>query len=198
MMRVVPDSRCQHDLRIAGDARGEVGRQRERLVERVGVQRLRAALPSPPSPRWQVRTTLLNTSCGGERPARGLACVRAARASGVDFGSNGFISFAHSMRAARCFATSMKKFMPAFQKNDSRGAKRSMSSPAVEPGAHIFDAVGERIGELEIAGRARLLHVIAGDRDRVELRHMRRGEGEDVGDDAQRRRRADRCRCCAP
>ena len=57
----------------------------------------------------------------------------------------------------------------------------------LDAGAHVFDAVGERVGELEVLRRAGLLHVIAGDRDRVELRHVRRGVGEDVGDDAQRR-----------
>ena len=65
----------------------------------------------------------------------------------------------------------MKKFMPIAQKNDRRGANWSMVEPGVEAGAHVFDAVGERVGELEVLRRARLLHVIAGDRDRVELRH---------------------------
>ena len=105
------------------------------------------------------------------------------------FGSNCFISFAHSRRAARSFATSMKKFMPIAQKNESRGANWSIGEPGLDAGAHIFDAVGERIGELEVLRRARLLHVIAGDRDRVELRHVRRGVGEDVGDDPHRGRR---------
>ncbi len=54
---------------------------------------------------------------------------------------------------------------------------------------HIFDAVGEGIGEFEVLRRARLLHVIAGDRDRVEFRHPLRSEGENVGDDPDRRRR---------
>ena len=36
---------------------------------------------------------------------------------------------AHSSRAARSFATSMKKFIPMPKKNDSRGAKASTSSP---------------------------------------------------------------------
>jgi hypothetical protein len=43
------------------------------------------------------------------------------------------ISFAQIMRAARSLATSMKKFMPIAQKNERRGAKRSMSSPAFCP-----------------------------------------------------------------
>ena len=80
----------------------------------------------------------------------------------------------------------MKKFMPTAKKNDSRGAKASMSRPAARPARTYSSAVGQRIGEFQIRRRARLLHVIAGDRDRVELRHVPRGVGEDVGDDPQR------------
>ena len=83
----------------------------------------------------------------------------------------------------------MKKFMPIAQKNDSRGAKRSTSRPAARPGAEIFDAVGQRIGELEVLRRAGFLHVIAGDRDGIVFRHLLRGIGEDVGDDPHRGRR---------
>ena len=42
-------------------------------------------------------------------------------------------SFAHSSRPARSLATSMKKFMPMPQKNDSRGANASTSIPASTP-----------------------------------------------------------------
>ena len=49
-------------------------------------------------------------------------------------GSNcSFISFAHSSRAARSLATSMKKFMPIAQKKLSRGANASTSRPASRP-----------------------------------------------------------------
>jgi hypothetical protein len=40
---------------------------------------------------------------------------------------------AHSSRAARILATSMKKFMPIAQKNERRGANASTSSPAAMP-----------------------------------------------------------------
>ena len=53
-------------------------------------------------------------------------------------------------------------------------------------GAQILDAVGERIGKLQVLRRAGFLHVIAGDRNRIEFRHPLRGEGEDVGDDPHR------------
>ena len=59
-------------------------------------------------------------------------CVR----SDSDFGFFGvelLTSFAHSSRPARSLATSMKKFMPMAQKNDSRGANTSTSSPASSP-----------------------------------------------------------------
>ncbi len=75
------------------------------------------------------------------------------------------------------------------QKNDSRGAKASIVEAGAEAGADVLDAVGERVAELEVGGRPGLLHVVAGDRDRVELRHLPRREAEDVGDDPHRRRR---------
>ena len=44
-------------------------------------------------------------------------------------GLNWAISSAQRMRAARSFATSMKKFMPMQKKNDRRGANLSISMP---------------------------------------------------------------------
>ncbi len=79
-----------------------------------------------------VRTTLLNTSCEVSDQPEVCVCARSI-SDFSDLGLNCFISLAHSMRAARCLATSMKKFMPAFQKNEMRGAKASMSSPALSP-----------------------------------------------------------------
>ncbi len=55
-----------------------------------------------------------------------------------------------------------------------------------EGGAHIFQAVGDGEGEFLHAGRPGFLHVIAGDRDRVEARHVLRRVGDDVGDDPHR------------
>ncbi len=60
--------------------------------------------------------------------------------------------------------------------------------PLGERGLHVLLAVGQRERELQRLVRTCLLHVIAGDRDRVELRHVLRGELDDVADDAHRRR----------
>ena len=88
------------------------------------------------------------------------------------------ISFAQSSRAARILATSMKKFMPIAQKKDRRLARRliDVEGRHRDPGAGILDAVGQRIGQLQVRRRAGFLHVIAGNRDRIELRHVLRRE----------------------
>ena len=41
-----------------------------------------------------------------------------------------------------------------------------------DAGAHIFDAVGECVTELQVQGGPGFLHVITGDRNAVELRHL--------------------------
>ncbi len=79
-----------------------------------------------------VRATLLKTSCAESDQPEVWQWVR-SEAERSSFGSNCCISFAHKTRAARSFATSMKKFMPMPKKNDSRGAKRSTARLAAIP-----------------------------------------------------------------
>ena len=136
----------------------------------------------------QVRPTLLKTSWAVSDQPVVWEWVR--RLSDLGFcGSNWRTSRAHSARAARSLATSMKKFIPIAQKKDSRGRELVDGHPGREPGADVLDAVGQRVGQLEVGGRPGLLDVVAGDRDRVEARHPRRGVAEDVGDDPHARRR---------
>jgi hypothetical protein len=68
--------------------------------------------------------------------------------------------------------------MPIAQKKLSRPAKASTSRPL---------AIAVR--QLERLVRSRFLDVIAGDRDRVELRHVRRRVLDDVAHDPHARRR---------
>ena len=51
-------------------------------------------------------------------------------------------------------------------------------------GAHVFQPIRKSECQLLNKRRSRLLHVIAGDRDRVELGHVLRGVLDDVGHDA--------------
>ena len=67
------------------------------------------------------------------------------------------------------------------------GGESVYVKPSFQPAARIFHAVGEGVGELQICGSPRLLDVIAGDGNGVELRHPSRCVGEDVGDDAHGR-----------
>jgi hypothetical protein len=80
----------------------------------------------------QVRPTLLNTSCAVSDQPEVWLWVRSDSDLAL-FGSNCFTSLAQSSRPARSLATSMKKFMPIAQKNESRGANASMSRPDPRP-----------------------------------------------------------------
>src|SRR5215831_13678763 len=115
-----------------------------------------------------VRTTLLNTSCAVSDQPEVWQWVR----SDSERGSSGAqLGDLHEV----VHADREEKRQPWREAVDGEaGAK---------PGAHILDAVGEGVGEFQVCRRARLLHVIAGDRDRVELRHPLRREGEDIGND---------------
>ena len=52
----------------------------------------------------------------------------------------------------------------------------------IDTGTQILKTVGEGVCQLDISGGTRLLHVIAGDGDAVELGHVLGSILEDVGD----------------
>ena len=56
----------------------------------------------------------------------------------------------------------------------------------VDARTQIVHAIGQGVGQLNIGGSTSLLHVIARDRDRVELRHFLRGVLEDVSNNLHR------------
>ena len=90
-------------------------------------------------------------------------------------------------RAARYLAISSKKSRCALKKNESRGAKSSTSSPRSRRPLDVGEPVRERERELLRGVRAGLADVVAGDRDRVPLRHLARAELDHVGDEPHRR-----------
>ena len=145
----------------------------------------------------QVRATLLNTSCAASDQPEVWQWARSDERARVLR-----VELLHQLgpeQARGAQLGHLHEEVHADRPEERQARREAVDVEAgLDAGADIFDAVGERVGELEVLRRAGLLHVIAGDRDRVELRHVRRGVGEDVGDDAQARRRADRCRCCAP
>ena len=80
-----------------------------------------------------VRATLLKGSCACRLQPLVWQCVRSASDLASLGASSVLMSLAQRRRAARSFATSMKKFMPMPKKNDSRGANASMPRPALTP-----------------------------------------------------------------
>ena len=174
----------QKELGVAGDPGGEGRGQRQRLIERVGMQRLGMALGGGHRLDLGAHDVVEGVLCG-QRPAGRLA----VRPEGE--------------RPVRCRSEALDKAGPELARGaelgdlhekihahrpEERQPRREGvdAHSGADAGAQIFDAVGERIGEFEILRRARFLHVIAGDRDRVEFRHVGRGEREDVGDDPHR------------
>ena len=91
----------------------------------------------------QVRCTLLNTSCAVSDQPEVWLCVRSESDFGF-CGSNWLTSRAHSARAARIFATSMKKFIPMAQKKLTRGANSSTVRPASRP-ARMYSTPSARV-----------------------------------------------------
>ena len=132
MTRVVPDSCCRNNwvLRAirAEKSVGNASASSRAFVWRLWVWPWVAAIAS-----MQVRITLLNTSCAVSDQPEVWLWVRRLSDFGF-FGSNrSLTNFAHSNRAARILAISVKKFIPIAQKNDRRGAKASTSRPASRP-----------------------------------------------------------------
>ncbi len=172
------------DLGVAGDPGREIGGQGERLVEGVGVQRLGVAhgrgqrLETGPG---DVVVGIL----GGEAPARGLRVGAQHHGFGVCRPHGLHDLRPQQPRRAQLGDLHEDIHADGPEERDPRreGVDIETRRPA---GADILDAVGEGVAELEIEARPGLLHVIAGDRDRVEARHLLRGIAEDVGDDPHR------------
>ena len=106
-----------------------------------------------------------------------------------DFAPNSSMISDQSSRAARSLATSMKKFMPMPKKKDQARREGIDVQAPRHGGAHICHAVGQGEGQFLHRGRAGFVHVIAADGNGIEARHLRGRKGDDVGDDAHRRRR---------
>ena len=178
------DSRflLEYQLGIAGDAGRELGRQRYRLVERVGVQRLRAAERRRQRLDGGARHIVVGI-LRLQRYAGSLAVGAQHQRARVARREQALHQI--GPQEARCaqFRDLHEEIHADVEKERQPRCKGVDVQPARDGGAHILDPVGERIGELLHAGRAGLLHVVAGNRDRVEARHAPGRVGDDVGHD---------------
>ena len=175
----------QHQLGVAGDPGGEVGGQRQRLVQRVGVQRLGVTLGR--GHRLDAGAgDVVEGVLGGQRPARGLRmCAQRKRfgALRVELGDQ----FAPQQPAGPQFGDFHEEVHPDAPEEGQPGRELVDVQLGVQARLDVVDAVGQRVRQLQIRCGTGFLDVVAGDRDGVELRHLGAGVAEDVGDDPHRR-----------
>ncbi len=162
-----------------------LGRQPERLVARVRVQRLGAAAHRRQRLDRHPHDVVLRL-LGGERRARGLGVeAQPERALVVRR-----VALAHQLgpqppRGAELRHLLEEVVVGVEEEREARGEVVDRE-PALERGVDVGEAVGEGEGDLLHRGRARLAHVVAGDRDRVPPRHLVRAELDQVGDQLHR------------
>ena len=81
----------------------------------------------------------------------------------------------------------LHEVMHAIGKEEGQARRKGVDiQPGRHPGAHIFQTVGKRIGQFQVVRRAGLLHMIAGHRNEIELRHLGRAIGKDIRDNPHR------------
>ena len=173
------------ELRVAGDPRREIRRQAKRLVERIGVKRLRV----PGRCR-----ACLDTGSGNvvedvlcrQRPARGLA-VRAQHQRFRILRVEMRLHDLGPQNPRRAKLRDLHEIMHAVGEEEGQARRESIDiQPRGDAGPDIFKPVGKRVGQFEIIRRPGLLHVVARHRDEVEFRHVGGAIGEDVRDDPHR------------
>ena len=159
----------QEQLRVARDPGGEIGRQRQRLVERIGVQRLGMALGRSHRLDRGAHHVVVDV-LRGQRPARGLA-VRAQRQRARVFRVERLQQLGPE-QPRRAHLGDFHEEVHADRPEERQPRRKAVDVEAGgESGAQIFNAVGQRIGEFEVLRRAGFLHVIAGNRNRIVFRH---------------------------
>ncbi len=177
----------QDKLRVARDARREFRGQRDGFVQRIGVQRLRAA------------------QHGRQRFHRGTHHIvvrvlfRQRHAACLAVGAQHLgalvlrAQLRHHPVPEHARRAQLRHFHEEVHADAEEERKPRRERIDLQPLAHrrarVFHAVRQREGQFLHRGRARLMHVIAGDRDRIEFRHLVRGVFDDVGHDPHRRRR---------
>ncbi len=157
-------------LGIDGDALREVGRQRERLVECIGVQALRLALGR--GHRLDAGADdVVEHVLGGQAPAAGLT-VGAERQALWVLG----IERLDDLRPQHARGAHLGDFHQDIlaDRPEERQARGEIIDfhAGRDAGPQVFETVGQRVAELEIGGGAGFLHVVAGDADAVEHRHV--------------------------
>ena len=161
----------QEQLGVARDAGGEIRRQGQRLVQGIGVQALGLAasgchgLDAGPG---DVVVDIL----GRQAPAAGLGVGPQGQGSGVLGRELGLHELGPQQATSPLLGDLHEGVHARIPEEGEAGGKLVDAHACGHAGADIFDAVGQGIGQLQVQRRPGFLDVIAGDRDRVEPRHL--------------------------
>ncbi len=174
------------ELGRAGDRGTGRRRQGHRLVEGIGVQGLGAAEHRGQGFDRGAHDVVIGVLLGQRDPGSLAMGAQRQRLRVLR------IELPHQLGPEEARGTQLRHFHeevhPIAKKKDSRGANASTLSP-FDKAARTYSNPSAKVKASSCTAVAPgLLHVIAGDRDRIELRHVRRRVGDDVGDDAHRRR----------
>ena len=172
------------DLRVAGDARREIGGQCDRLVERIGVQRLRATQHRGHRLDGCADDVVIRVLLG-QRHAAGLAVGAQHLRALVLRAEPGHHPVPQHARGAQLGDFHEEVHADGEEERQPPGELVDVEARG-DAVFHIFHAVGDGEGELLHLRRTGFLHVIAGDRDAVELGHLAAGIAENVRDDPHR------------
>ena len=174
----------QDQLRVTRDPGREIGRQGDGLVQRVGVQRLGAAQNRAHRLIGGADDVVIGVLLLQGDP-RGLA-MGAQHLGAFLFGPE----FRHYAMPERPRGTQLgdlhEEIHPDGKEERQTPGELVDIHSGLDGSADVLPPVGQCIGQLLHEVRARFLHVIAGNGDRVELRHLVRGILDNVGDDPHR------------
>ena len=170
------------ELRIAGNTSGEVGRQRDSLVEGVRVQRLGVAESRAHSFHRRAGH-VVERILRGEGPTGRLAVGTERHRLVV--GAAHLLDDLRPEHASRAHLRDLHEVVLADRPEEGQTLRKRVDLQAgLDTRADVLETVGQRVAELDVRRSARFLHVVAGNRDAVELRHVVRGVLEDIADDA--------------
>ncbi len=175
----------EDQLCVARDPGRERGRQGQRLVKRIRVQRLRAAEHRGQGLDRRADDVVVRVLFG--QADAGCLTVRAQREARLVLR----VELLHQTRPQQSCGAQFGDLHEEIHADaeKERQARREFVDlqTAGQRRPHIFESVSEGKGQFLHRCRAGLFHMIAGNRNRVELRHMPRGVFDNVGDNAHRR-----------
>ena len=177
---------CQN-LGVTGNTRREIGRQSQRFIQRVGVQRLGLTTGGGHAFDHGARHVVEHV-LRGQRPARRLAVGTKRQRLRILAAL-----FRHGLGPDQATGAHLGHFhevVHAYGPEEAQARRELVDIHACGlTGTQIFDTVCQRIGQLDVRRRSCFLHVVAGNRDRVELGRFLCRPFKDVGNDPHRGRR---------